>query len=254
MSNESTPEMLFEVTDGIATIRFNRPKVFNAMNSSLSAAVLRVLKNADQWRVLIVTGDDRAFSSGADLKEVREPGSTSPRPRDVCEAVARVPIPVIAAIEGHCLAGGLELALGCDLLVAGDTARFALAETLRGFIPGGGGTQRLPRRVGPGRAKELMFFGTAIDAQTAMAWGLLNRVVSAGHAYETAFAMARELAKAAPLALREIKRQVNEGMDMPLTQALRLEREGNVYLDGTLDAQEGRVAFREKRPPKFVGR
>jgi len=99
-----------------------------------------------------------------------------------------------------------------------------------------------------------MFFGTAIDAQTAMAWGLLNRVVSAGHAYETAFAMARELAKAAPLALREIKRQVNEGMDMPLTQALRLEREGNVYLDGTLDAQEGRVAFREKRPPKFVGR
>jgi enoyl-CoA hydratase/carnithine racemase len=253
MSDNTNPEIMFEQNGGIATIRFNRPRVMNAMNSALSSAVLRALEGADSWRVLIITGDHRAFSSGADLKESRDPGSKLPRPRDVCEAVARLPIPVIAAIEGHCLAGGLELALGCDLLVASETARFALAETLRGFIPGGGGTQRLPRRVGPGRAKELMFFGTAIDAHTALSWGLVNRVVAAGEAYNQALEMAKQLAKAAPLALREIKRQVNEGMDMPLAQALRLEREGNVYLDGTYDAQEGRTAFKEKRAPQFKG-
>lgn len=254
MSNSSEPEIVFGVEDQIATIRFNRPHVMNAMNAPLAAAFLGALADAESWRVLIVTGDRRAFSSGADLKEVRDPASKLPRPRDVCEAVARLPIPVIAAIEGHCLAGGLELALGCDLLVAGEGARFALAETLRGFIPGGGGTQRLPRRIGSGRAKEMMFFGTPIDAETAFRWGLVNRLAPAGAAYDVALGMARELAKAAPLALREIKRQVNEGMEMPLAQALRLEREGNVYLDTTEDAREGRLAFREKRPPKFVGR
>jgi len=254
MESQQESEIICSVDEQIATIRFNRPRVMNAMNGALSAAFLAALQGVDNWRVLIITGDHRSFSSGADLKEVREPGSKLPRPRDVCEAVARVPIPVIAAIEGHCLAGGMELALGCDLLVAGDTAKFALAETLRGFIPGGGGTQRLPRRVGPGRAKELMFFGTAIDAQTAFDWGLVNRVAPAGRAYDLALSLARELTTAAPLALREIKRQVNEGMDMPLAQALRLEREGNVYLDGTHDAMEGRLAFREKRPPRFQGR
>ncbi|MDA1370296.1 MAG: enoyl-CoA hydratase-related protein [Proteobacteria bacterium] len=244
---------ILTIEDQIATIRFNRPQAMNAMNSEVSEAVIEATRRIDNCRALIVTGNDKAFSAGADLKEDRPPESRRPRPIDAIAAIAAVQIPVFAAIEGYCIAGGLEVALACDFLIGSETSRFSLAEVKRGFIPGGGGTQRLPRRIGTGRAKEMLFFGNQIDAATAHAWGLINRLVPTGSAYSVARDMAMELAKGAPLAIRELKRQVDNGMEMPLDQAMLLERDGNVRLDKTVDAWEGRLAFREKRTPVFKG-
>jgi E-phenylitaconyl-CoA hydratase len=244
---------ILTIEDQIATIRFNRPEAMNAMNSDVSEAIVEATRRIDSCRALIVTGNDKAFSAGADLKEDHPPESRRPRTRDACAAIAAVQIPIFAAIEGYCIAGGLELALACDFLIGSETSRYSLAEVKRGFIPGAGGTQRLPRRIGVGRAKEMLFFGNQIDAATAHAWGLINRLVAAGSAYSAARDMALELAKGPPLAIREIKRQVDKGMEMPLEQAMLLERDGNVKLETSIDAREGRLAFREKRPPVFKG-
>ena len=244
---------ILTIEDQIATIRFNRPEAMNAMNSEVSGAVIEATRRIEGCRALIVTGNDKAFSAGADLKEDRPPESRRPRPIDAIAAIAAVRIPVFAAIEGYCIAGGLEVALACDFLIGSETSTFSLAEVKRGFIPGGGGTQRLPRRIGAARAKEMLFFGNQIDASMAHAWGLINRLVASGLAYSVARDMALELAKGAPLAIRELKRQVDNGIEMPLDQAMLLERDGNVKLDKSVDASEGRLAFREKRPPVFKG-
>lgn len=244
---------LFSIDNRIATIRFNRPAAMNAMDSVTSAAIIKATESLDDCRALIVTGNLKVFSAGADLKEDRPPEAKMARPRDACAAIAAVPIPVFAAIEGYCVAGGLELALCCDFLVGSETATFGLAEVKRGFIPGGGGCQRLPRRIGAARAKEMLFFGDRIDAKTAHDWGLINWLVGPGRAYDFALEKAREIEAGPPIAIRELKRQVDQGMEMPLEQAMLLERDGNVKLESSLDAKEGRIAFREKRPPVFNG-
>jgi enoyl-CoA hydratase len=204
--------------------------------------------------VLVVTGNERAFSAGADLSE-RSSGERPSPTLAAYDALAAVPIPVIAAIEGYALGGGLELAMCCDLRIAAETAQLGQPEVLRGILPGGGGTQRLPRLIGPGRAKEMMFTGRHISGTTAEAWGLVNFSVSRGRALAAARELAEQIAvTSGPLVLREIKMLVEKGLAMPLDEALQLERERAAYLHSTEDAAEGIRAFLERRTPEFRGR
>jgi enoyl-CoA hydratase len=245
--------ILFERTGAVAELRLNRPDKLNANNRQMAADLVAALDALGDARVLIVTGEGRAFSAGADLHE-RSANPELPTMLAAYDALAAVPVPVIAAIEGYCLGGGLELALCCDLRVAAETAQLGTPEVLRGLLPGGGGTQRLPRLIGPARAKELMLTGRHIDAATAERWGLVNEVVPNGRALERARKLADELLAGAPLAQREIKWLVEHGSHQPLAEALEVERERAAYLRTTEDVREGIQAFIERRAPQFKGR
>jgi enoyl-CoA hydratase len=245
--------IIVERSGVVAELRLNRPEALNANNRQMAAEIVSALEELSDMRVLIVTGNERAFSAGADLKE-RAADPTLPTMLAAYDALAAVPYPCIAAIEGYCLGGGLELALCCDLRVAAETAQLGTPEVLRGILPGGGGTQRLPRLIGPARAKELMFTGRRISAVTAERWGLVNVVAPHGEALTAARLLADELLAGAPLAQREIKSLVDYGVHLPLTDGLTLERERGVFLHTTADAREGIQAFVERRPPKFEGR
>lgn len=245
--------ILFERTGAVAELRLNRPDKLNANNRRMATEIVTALSNLGDARVLILTGEGRAFSAGADLYE-RAADPALPSMLAAYDALAAVPVPVVAAIEGYCLGGGLELALCCDLRVAGDSAQLGTPEVLRGLLPGGGGTQRLPRLIGPARANELMLTGRRIDAATAERWGLVNEVVPHGQALARAHELAQELLAGAPLAQREIKWLVEHGSHLPLTDALAVERERAAYLRTTEDVTEGIHAFIERRTPKFQGR
>ncbi len=244
----------FVIEDDVARLTFNRPEKLNAINRQMAAEIVAATGQLGDARVLVVTGNERAFSAGADLSERATP-TAGPSPTIAAyDALAAVPIPVIAAIEGYALGGGLELAMCCDLRIAAETAQLGQPEVLRGILPGGGGTQRLPRLIGPGRAKDLMFTGRHISGATAERWGLVNQATARGAALESATALALQIATASgPLALREIKMLVNTGFDMPLDEALQLERERAAYLYTTEDSAEGIQAFLERRPPDFRG-
>lgn len=245
--------IIVERSGAVAELRLNRPEALNANNRQMAAEIVAALDELADMRVLIVTGNERAFSAGADLKE-RATDPTLPTMLAAYDALAAVPYPSIAAIEGYCLGGGLELALSCDLRVAAETAQLGTPEVLRGILPGGGGTQRLPRLIGPARAKELMFTGQRISAVTAERWGLVNVVAPHGGALTAARILADELLAGAPLAQREIKSLVDYGAHLPLTDGLTLERERGAFLHTTADAREGIQAFVDRRPPKFEGR
>lgn len=245
--------ILFERTGAVAELRLNRPDKLNANNRRMAADIVAALSNLGDARVLILTGEGRAFSAGADLYE-RAADPSLPSMLAAYDAMAAVPVPVVAAIEGYCLGGGLELALCCDLRVAADSAQLGTPEVLRGLLPGGGGTQRLPRLIGPARAKELMLTGRRIDAATAERWGLVNEVVPHGQALARAHELAHELLAGAPLAQHEIKWLVEHGSHLPLTDALAVERARAANLRTTEDVREGIQAFIERRAPKFQGR
>ena len=244
----------FSTTDHIATLRFNRPEKLNAINRQLASEVCDALEHLGEARVLVVTGSDRAFSAGADLSERTPTNGPSPT-LAAYDALAAVAIPAIAAIEGYALGGGLEMAMCCDLRVVSETAQLGQPEVLRGILAGGGGTQRLPRLVGPARAKDLLFTGRHISGTTALDWGLANRVAAPGDALPTALRLARRLAtSSAPLVLQEIKAVIDAGMAVPLDAALDLERDRAAFLRTTDDAREGIDAFLERRRPDFRGR
>jgi enoyl-CoA hydratase len=243
----------FEVDGHIALLTLHRPEKLNAISCQMAREIVDALGNLGESRVLVMTGNERAFSAGADLSERASTDETFST-IVAYDGVADVPIPSIAAIEGYALGGGLELAMCCDLRVAADTARLGQPEVLRGILPGGGGTQRLPRLIGPGRAKDLMFTGRHISGATAEAWGLVNRLTPAGQALETALALARQIVTlSGPLALREIKMLVDWGYDRPLDESLARERERAAYLYTTSDSAEGIRAFLERREPDFRG-
>lgn len=242
-----------EFADHVALLTLNRPEKLNAINGVMAREIAEACAGLGEARVLVMTGNERAFSTGADLSE-RARGGGRFSTVLAYDAVAGVPIPTIAAIECYALGGGLELAMCCDLRVASETARLGQPEVLRGIAPGGGGTQRLPRLIGPGRAKDLLFTGRHIDGATAEAWGLVNRLTPAGQALKVALDLARQIAQfSGPLALREIKALVNQGWDLPLDDALQLERERSAPLYETADAAEGIRAFLERREPDFKG-
>jgi enoyl-CoA hydratase len=244
----------------VALVRLNRPEVLNALNSAVMDGLVRVFGDLDQddgVRVAVLTGSDRAFAAGADIAEMetRTPAEML-RSRQITqwEALRRFSKPVIGAVSGWALGGGMELALTCDLLVASETARFGQPEIRLGVMPGAGGTQRLTRTVGKARAMELVLTGRHITAEEALAWGLVNRVVAREHYLAEALRWAEELAAGPPVALRLAKESVLTSLDTTLEVGLLHERRLFSLLFATDDQAEGMRAFLEKRPPRFQGR
>lgn len=253
-------ELLIErPSNGIVVFKLNRPAVRNALNLEvrrrLADAVARCGADPD-IRCLIVTGTDKVFASGADLSEMAEATAAEVMARNVQQywrTIAECPKPLIAAIEGYALGGGLELALCADIIVAGDGARLGLPEVKVGILPGGGGTQKLARLVGVKRAMLLLMTGRPFSAAEALAMGVISEVAPAGQALPRALEIAVEIAALAPLAVGKIKEVVNAGLDAPLEAALLLEQKAYELLYATYDQKEGMRAFLEKRKPKFRG-
>jgi enoyl-CoA hydratase len=255
--------ILYEAADGIVTITLNRPEVHNAMNERMRQELTRCfgdLATSDEARVVVVTGaGERAFSAGADIREFVAPQvpvrfRESRKRVDFRQAMDRCPQPIIAAIRGYALGGGLELALACDIRLASADAQLGLTEVNLAIIPGGGGTQRLPRLVGRGRALEMILTGARIDAREAWRIGLVERVVPAADVLAVARELARTLAEKAPVALRYAKEAVVKGLELPLADGLRLENDLAALLRTTEDRVEGAKAFLEKRKPRFTGK
>lgn len=255
--------LLFEKKDGIATITLNRPKALNALTQTLLEELYGLCVNLDsdsEVGAVIITGGEKAFAAGADLNDIANLGSPvdahalEVRDSEIFNRLASLRQPTIAAISGFALGGGCELALACDVRIAADTAKFGQPEIKLGLLPGQGGTQRLPRLIGEGRAKELLFGGDIIDAKEALRIGLVNRVVPAENLLEEARATALKFAMQPRFALGMIKTLVNEGMSMDLKSALAFEGRCFESLFGTEDQKEGVKAFIEKRKPHFTGR
>ena len=251
------------VADGIATITINRPERLNAMDAdhyaALSAAWTRV-RDDDAIRVAIVTGaGERAFTTGADIKsfitkppELAEMWLTQ---RDqLLNRGLEVWKPIIAAVNGLCLGGGMTLLLATDIRIAAPHVTFNLAEVKRGVIPGNGGTQRILRQLPYAIGMEMLLTGSSIDAETAARWGLINKVVAKEQLMATAMDYARRIAENAPLAVQAAKELAVRGRDLDLVSGLRFEQLVNRMLQFSEDAKEGPSAFAEKRPPKFKGR
>jgi enoyl-CoA hydratase len=253
----------YEAADGVATITLDRPDVLNAMNDGMRSELTRCfsgLAGNDDIQVVVVTGaGERAFSAGADIREFVEPPvpvrfREQRRRLDFRQVMDRCPQPIIAAIRGYALGGGLELALACDIRIAGEDAQLGLTEINLAIIPGGGGTQRLPRLVGRGKALEMILTGARLPAAEALRLGLLERVVPPGEVLSSARQLARALAEKAPVALRYAKEAVVKGLELPLAEGLRLEGDLSTLLRTTEDRLEGARAFLEKRRPKWQGR
>jgi E-phenylitaconyl-CoA hydratase len=253
----------FEFLDGgIAVITINRPEKRNALDAEhylgLSEAWTRVRDDAE-IRVAVITGaGDKVFSAGADLKswigrkiEMSEMWQT--QRGMLLNRGLEIWKPVIAAINGHCIAGGMTLMLATDIRVTAEHATFALSEVKRGIIAANGGTQRLPDQLPHAIAMEMLLIGDAIDAATAARWGLVNKVVPAGEVREAALDYARRISANAPLAVQAAKELALRGAQQGLAAGLRFEQFVNYILQRTEDAAEGRAAFAEKRPPSFRG-
>jgi len=255
--------IIYEKSEGIATITLNRPEALNAFSKDVVEEVMQALEDLrsdENVRVAVLTGaGEKAFSAGADIKAMA--GMTALKARELslmgeklCLALENLEKPVIAALNGYALGGGLEVAMSCDLRIASENARMGQTEINIGLIPGWGGTQRLTRLIGRGRAKELIFTGRMIDAKTAEQLGIINRVAPADKFKETVSQLALELASKPPVAVRVAKAVINKGADISLDSALALEREGFGVVASTEDLKEGVSAFTEKRKPVFKGK
>ena len=254
--------ILVEIAGGVATITVNRPDKRNALNSQVRAetvAALDALRADDSVRVVVFTGaGEKAFVAGADIGEFAERTPLEQREamtgRRVFDEIAAFPKPTIAMINGFCLGGGCELALACDVRVAADSAKLGQPEINLGIIPGGGGTQRLPRVVGMGQAMRLVLSGEVIDAAEALRIGLVDVVHPAAELRERTIEFARGMAAKSPVALRMAKAAVRAAAEMPLAAGLAYETELFVTCFGSEDKREGVAAFLEKRPAEFRGR
>jgi enoyl-CoA hydratase len=246
--------------DGVATVTLANPKV-----NALSTALLEQLRDAaraladDPPGAVVVTGGDRIFAAGADISEFAGQAEAESIGRtflDALDAVAAIPRMVVGAVAGYALGGGCELALACDVRVAADTAVFGLPEILLGIIPGGGGTQRLARLVGPARAKAMVLSGRQVAADEALAWGLADEVVPTGELAARAHALAADYARGALAAQALAKRAIDRGLDVSLAEGLELEHAAFVEVFGTDDAAIGIESFRRHGPGKaaFTGR
>jgi enoyl-CoA hydratase/carnithine racemase len=253
----------YEQADGVATITLSRPEVHNAMNQAMRRELLGVfthLRTHDGVRAVVVQGaGDRAFSAGADIREFLEPPVVTQfrearRRVDFRREMERCPQAIIAAIRGYAFGGGLELALACDIRVAAEDAQLGLTEINLAIIPGGGGTQRLPRLVGRGKALEMILTGMRIPAAEALRIGLVERVVPVAELQSAAQALARTIADKAPVAMRYAKEAVVGGLGLPLDDGIRLENDLATLLRTTEDRVEGAKAFVEKRKPRWTGR
>jgi enoyl-CoA hydratase len=252
-------DLIFEKGE-IALLTINRPKALNALNRELVenlARVLRDVRHDHAIRVLIVTGaGDRAFVAGADIAAMSEMTAIeglefSQLGHRVMQTLEDLPIPVIAAVNGFALGGGLELAMACDLIIASEKARFGQPEINLALIPGFGGTQRLPHRIGHARARELIMTGEMIDAKTALEWGLLNKIVAPEQLLAEARKLAEKLASKSGIALRQAKVALRASFTMEEDAGLRFEQSAFGLVFASTDRVEGTKAFVEKRDPKW---
>jgi enoyl-CoA hydratase len=254
--------VVIDVDGGVATLTINRPDKLNALNAAVRTqfvAALDELRANDAVRVVVVTGaGEKAFVAGADIGEFE--GRTAVdqfrvmKAYGVFEAAASFPKPIIAAINGFCLGGGCELAMACDMRIAADTARLGQPEVKLGILPGGGGTQRLPRLVGFGTAAKLLFTGEMVDAAEALRIGLVDEVVPADGLADRVKELAHTIAGMSPVALQLIKEALMASERMPLDEGLRLETTLFGLAFASDDKEEGVKAFLEKRPAEFRGR
>lgn len=247
----------------VAVLELNRPKAKNALNHELMAALgmeLAVASNDDTVRAIVVTGADGDFCAGADItgfEQLRAApllGDRQSVDGAMWSQLSATPKPVIAAVEGFALGGGCELALACDIVVAGQSAKFGVPEVKLGVIPGAGGTQRLIRAVGKSKAMAMLLTGDFISAERACSAGIVAEVVDDGQAFATAFSMAERIAKNSPLAVALVKDAALASMETPLTQGLEHEKRNFVLALHSADSREGQAAFLEKRTPEFTGR
>lgn len=255
-------ELLREISNGVAVVTLNRPEKLNALSADMLFGLTETFdefsRNPD-LRVVILTGaGDKAFCAGTDLANFTETDaetarSASQRGQTACTAIESCPVPVIAALNGLAAGGGFELALSCHLRIAEEHVRFSLPETRHGLLPGYGGTQRLPRIIGTGRAVEIILAGGELTAAEAERIGLVNRLTVRGEALDAARDIAGVISGMAPLAVRACLRAVNEGFPLPLEQGLQLETELFADLFNSADAREGAAAFLAKRKPRFTG-
>ncbi len=257
------PVVLRETADRIAVLTVNRPDKLNALNREVIAALAREIEaagNDPEAGVIVLTGaGSRAFVAGADIREMAalspvEAREFSRQGQALGDAIDATGKPVIAAIEGYTLGGGCELAMMAHLRVASPGAKFGQPEVGLGLIPGFGGTQRLARLVGEGRALEMILTGRMIDAETARAWGLVNRIAEGKSALEEARSLAAEILDKGPVAVRLCLEAVRTGLSMPLEEALEFEAALFGVTFATEDMKEGTTAFLEKRKPAFPGR
>ena len=248
-----------EVADGIATIRLDRPKM-NALNAQVQAeigeAAAQVSADA-AVRAVILYGGERVFAAGADIKEMATKGyvemaAQSDTLQRAFTAVADIPKPVVAAVTGYALGGGLELALCADFRVLGESAKVGQPEILLGVIPGAGGTQRLPRLIGPAKAKDLVFTGRHVGAAEALAMGLADKVVPDAEVYQAARELVAQYATGPALALAAAKQSINKGLEVDLVTGLELERIYFASLFATEDQKTGMRSFLENGPGKAV--
>lgn len=259
----SWEKISLEVSESVATLTFRNPQKLNAWDGQMLAemkAGLEQVAQREDVRLLVLTGEGRAFSVGADMNWFT-PDPLTHRFRlqaryahDFFDALEDLEKPVIAAINGVCVGGGLELALSCDLRLAVEEARFGFPEVNAGIIPGSGGCSRLARLVGVGAAKELILTGELISAAEAKQIGLINSVVPLGQLMAKATAYARKILQRGPLAVGLAKQVINTALSVDATTGRTLERFAQSILLKTEDAEEGFRAFREKRPPKFSGK
>lgn len=249
-------KVLVEKSDGIVHVRINRPEVMNACDGETYNAIADAwddLENDPDLRVGILSGEGRSFCVGTDVKWVKSPDAEGFVDR-LYPRMLTLTKPVIAAVQGHCNGGGLEQALATDIRVCSEDAHFGFGEIRLGWIPGGHGTQRLPRVMPLGPALEMLYTGGRIDAQEAYRLGLVNHVVPADQLMARCEAIAKEILKSAPLAVQKMKMAVMQGLDMSLPHAVRFEKELFEFLMRTDDAKEGALAFAEKRAPNWKGK
>lgn len=255
--------VLEERRDGVVVLTLNRPEVMNAFNFGLLHALkerAEAIQYESDVRVVVITGaGEKAFCSGADLKERTGYTETQVKEfiftiRDLFTFIENLNKPVIAALNGVALGGGTELALACDIRVASHNATLGLTETRLAIIPGAGGTQRLPRLVGRGKAKELIFTGRRVNAEEALSIGLVNKVVPQDQLLDECLAMAAMICEAGPIAIQQAKYAINTGLEADLHTGLAIESNAYWVTIPTEDRLEGLAAFREKRTPVYKGR
>ena len=254
------PELLITTKeDGFATVAFNRPEVLNALNMAVMEHLVDTLESLDEdpeVRCIILTGNEKAFAAGADIKEMADASSIEMLQRDQFarwDRIRKVKTPIIAAVSGFALGGGCELMMTCDMVIASETARIGQPEINIGVMPGAGGTQRLTRAVGKVRAMELVLTGAMITAREALEYGLINRVVPVEYYLEEARTLARMISSKPPVAVRLAKEAVLKAFDTTIEGGLEFERKNFYMLFASADQKEGMSAFVEKRKPTWKG-
>jgi enoyl-CoA hydratase len=247
-------------SEGVALIRINRPEQLNALNMAVRTQLaehFQALTADESVRAIVLTGNEKAFAAGADIKEMAELNPIEVllrRSHRALEAINACPKPIIAAINGFALGGGCEIAMHCDIIIAGESAQFGQPEVRIGIIPGGGGTQRLTRTVGKFQAMKMCLTGQPVSAREALSMGLASEVVPDAEVLDTALKMASSIAALPPLAVSAIKEVILAGQNASLETALLLERKAFQLLFASEDQKEGMRAFAEKRRPQFKGR